>query len=167
MNEQLRPRSRRMFWTVLALTGISGVYIIIVLVNLFNEANMAFGLFASQKQGIEQELTARELPFSDTTLSARQVSTMLLIAEDVTALPSVNSLASATRRVLVQHLNAASMTLREYRSVRSRIGTILSEARTSAASTSLEPLGTAAPRFMRVRTFFTKHLDTAGLTSTL
>lgn len=166
MNEQLQPRSRKVFWTVLTLTCISGVYLVVVLVNLFNEANMAFGLFASQKQGIEQELTAREVAFSDSTLSARQVSTMLLIAEDVSALPTDDSRARATKRVLVQHLNAASMTLREYRSVRSRIGAIISASRTSTASASLEPLGAAAQRFLRVRSFFTNHLDTVGLTST-
>lgn len=165
MNENAQPRSRRLFWTALVLTGLASVYLIIVLVNLFNEANMAFGFVATQKQGIEQELTARDIAFSDSSLTARQVSTMLSIAEGVASLPPDNTRASAVRRILVHHLNAASMTLREYRSVRSRIGVLITTSGTNAASPTLHPLGTAAPRFMRVRTFFTTHLDSIGLTS--
>ncbi len=128
---------------------------------------MAFGVVGSQKQGIDQELTAREHQFSDTALTARQISTMILIAEDVVSLPSNAGRTADTRRILVEHLNAASMTLVEYRYVRSCIdGALAGTTTPKLGIEARERLDIVLPRLRKVSRFFTERLDSAGLTPT-
>lgn len=128
---------------------------------------MAFGVVGYQKQGIDLELTAREHDFSDTALTARQISTLILIAEDVASLPSNIGRSAGTRRIIVEHLNASSMTLAEYRYVRTCVeGALSGTPMPKLGSEARERLDVVLPRFRKVRRFFTEHLDSAGLTPT-
>lgn len=156
-----------MFWSIAAIAVAASLYVLVVIVNLLSEANMAFGVVGSQKQGIDKELTAREHRFSDTALTARQISTMILIAEDVASLPSNAGRPAGIHRILVEHLNAASMTLGEYRYVRSCIDGVLAGTTTpKLGSEARERLDIVLPRFRKVSRFFTERLDSTGLTST-
>ena len=166
MSDQPVRRRNTKRWVAFIIAAIAATYLLTVVVNLLNEANMAFGFMSSQKAGIEQELTARPSTFSDTVLTARQISTMLSIAEGVSSLPSTTNRARATQQVLVKHLNAASMTLEEYRYVRATVNDRLRAAPSMHSRDQNDGFEVVLPRFQAVRSFFTKHLDSIALAPT-
>jgi len=154
-------------WIVLILALVAMVYLGMVLWKLFNEANMAFGLLGTERRGIERLITAREHtnPDVDTVLTPRQISVLLDIAEDVSRLPPGADLAQRTRQILVQRLNASSMTLDEYRRARMRVEHFLIEKprRNQPDSITADRMAVVLPRFEQVARFFTEHQDSIGL----
>ncbi len=154
-------------WIVLILALVAVVYLGMVLWKLFNEANMAFGLLGTEQQGIERLITAREHtdPDVDTVLTPRQISVLLDIAEDVSRLTPGADLAQRTRQILVQRLNASSMTLAEYRRARTRIEHFLIEKprRNQPDSLTADRMTVVLPRFKQVARFFKEHQDSIGL----
>jgi hypothetical protein len=140
-------------------------YIVRILVGLFQEANMAFGMSRPEVQGIERRLTARDMlhPAPDSVLTPRQISTVLSIAEQVMNLPDGPDLGQRAGDVLVASLNAASMTLIEYRYIRGVIASAL-QPRASSDSIVVDRLSAVMPRFQAVRHFFDGHRDSIALT---
>lgn len=167
MSDQPQKHRATVRWVAISIAAIAAAYLLTVVISLFNEANMAFGFMSSQKSGIEQELTARPTTYSDTVLTARQISTMLSIAEDVTSVSRSTNVARSTRQILVKHLNAASMTLDEYRYVRATVYSRLSGAQSMRERNQNDGFEVVLPRFQAVRSFFTKQLDTLAFTSNI
>lgn len=154
-------------WIVLVVALVAVVYLGSVLWKLFTEANMAFGFLDTERQGIERLITAREHtnPDDDTVLTPRQISVLLDVAEDVSRLTPGADLPQRTRQILVQRLNASSMTLGEYRRARSRIEHFLGQKprRNQPDSLTADRMAVVLPRFKLVTRFFTEHRDSAGL----
>lgn len=170
MTEDRRPTPKRLRWIVVSGALIAVVYLGTIVWGLLNEANMAFRFLQPERTGIERLLTARDDQASkhDSVLTPRQLSTVLMIAERIMALPDGPGQPKRIREVLVSSLNASSMTLLEYRYVRDVVTASL-RSRTSVHtrdSLATDRMSVILPRFQSVRAFFIERRDSIGLAST-
>lgn len=166
MSEVRTTSKHRLRWIALSMAIGATTYLVSVMVGLFNEANMVFGFLRPEVRGIERLLTAREEMHQDrdSVLTPRQISTVLSVAENVMNVPEGPSAAINTRDILVGNLNAASMTLGEYRYVRDMLDASL---RGTAERDSVlnDRLALVRPRLLAVRKFFTEYRDSIALST--